>query len=155
MVERLAVFNKPVHVTELTIVSSLETSGWPAPTTPEGEQQQKNDVERIYTLLFSHPSVEAITWWDLSDYNAWKGAPSGLLRKDMTPKPAYDTLKKLIKEKWATNEVLITNASGYTNIRAFRGEYKFIVTLPNGSQQVFTEVVKKGENELELNLIKK
>ncbi|MDR3219015.1 MAG: endo-1,4-beta-xylanase [Dysgonamonadaceae bacterium] len=157
VIERLANLEKPVHITELTVVSTLATSGWndnnPVSTTPEGELQQTKDVERLYTLFFSHPSIEAVSWWDFTDLNSWMGAPGGLLRDDMTPKPAYDVLKKLIKETWTTNEVLETDASGATNIRAFRGIYKFTVILPNGCRQVFTSVVRKGENELELNLI--
>jgi GH35 family endo-1,4-beta-xylanase len=155
--ELLGQFGKPVHFTELTVISSLTEKNWDAdqvrePSTPEGEKKQQEEVERIYTLLFSHPAVEAITWWDFSDKGCWRYAPGGLIRDDMTPKPAYNALKKLIKEKWATNEVLITDASGAANIRAFRGKYRLVITLQNGSQQVFTEVVKKGKSELELNL---
>jgi hypothetical protein len=45
----------------------------------------------FYTLLFSHPAVAALIWWDLSDRGALPGAPAGLLREDVGFKPAYDT----------------------------------------------------------------
>ena len=55
----------------------------------EHEAQQAQEVEDLYRVLFSHPSVEGITWWDFSDQGAWMKAPAGLLRKDMSPRPAY------------------------------------------------------------------
>ena len=87
-----------LHRVEIRILSGdrqWEKKGdWPS--TPEGEAYQAQEAARIYTLLFSHPAVEAITWWDFSDRQAWQHAPAGLLRSDMTPKPAYDELKKLL-----------------------------------------------------------
>jgi hypothetical protein len=120
---------------------------------PVGEQAQKEAVERFYTLLFSHPAVEAISWWDLSDKDSWNNAPSGLLRINMTPKPAYTALKKLIKEDWATNETLHTDASGIATLRAFRGKYRLTVSLPSGGKvYAFSDLVEKGDNEIVLRL---
>jgi GH35 family endo-1,4-beta-xylanase len=106
--ERFAKFGKPIHFTEMTILSTLEErdewdklNGERIPSSREGEEKQREDLVRIYTMLFSHPSVEAISWWDFSDCNSWRSAPSGLLREDMTPKPAYNALKKLIKGCYA------------------------------------------------------
>jgi hypothetical protein len=151
--EQLARFNKPIHFTETTILSTV-WSGIPNNTPdPVREQTQKEAVERFYTLLFSHPAVEAISWWDLSDKDSWNNAPSGLLRINMTPKPAYTALKKLIKEDWATNETLHTDASGIATLRAFRGKYHFMVSLPDGGKRyAFADVVEKGDNEIVLKL---
>jgi hypothetical protein len=98
--------------------------------------------------------VEAVTWWDFSDQGAWQSVPAGLLRADMTPKPAYLALKKLIREDWATNITLTTNDIGTVSTRAFRGEYRFTVTLPDGSKvnREFSGVVKKGTNVIKLEL---
>ena len=41
-----------------------------------------------------------------------RGAPAGFLRDDMTPKPAYEELKKLIKGKWWTTPPLATGDDG-------------------------------------------
>jgi GH35 family endo-1,4-beta-xylanase len=129
--ERLAPLGKPLHWTETTIVSGrLKTwkendfvKDWAS--TPEGEKQQAEQTAEFYRLLFSHPAVEAITWWDLSDYNSWMGAPAGLLRKDMSPKPAYDALKKLIKGDWWTGPLkLTTDDSGHVKFRGFLGDYQ-------------------------------
>jgi endo-1,4-beta-xylanase len=129
--EQLAATGRPVHFTETTIISGAlqrftgpPKSGWN--TTQEGEREQAADVERFYTIAFSNPAVEAISWWDFSDEGAWKGAPAGLLRRDMSPKPAYVALKGLIKGKWWTREDA-TVSKGEARLRAFYGSYK--VTL--------------------------
>ena len=153
--ERFAKFNVPLHFTELTVLSGSEEFDWNSPkslpSTPEGEEKQKAEVERIYTMLFSHPSVEAITWWDLSDQGAWMQVPAGLVRSDMTTKPAYDALQKLIRETWTTNEMLKTSSEGNATTRAFRGTYQVEITLPDGKKQVFPATVLPSKNELELS----
>ncbi len=130
--ERFARFSRPLHWTEATIVSGhLKTDndwhgrhpGWDS--TPAGEARQAEQVVEFYRVLFSHPAVEAITWWDFSDRGAWQGAPAGLVRKDMTPKPAYLALHKLIKGDWWTGEVkATTDAAGRVTFRGFLGEYQ-------------------------------
>ena len=137
--DRFAVFNRPIHFTELTVLSSMKKpqsyndvrrGDWP--TTPEGEAAQAEYVEKLYALLFSHPSVAAITWWDFSDRNAWRNAPSGLVREDMSPKPAYEKLRALIRGKWWTNASGKTDASGTFSARAFHGDYRIVVTSADG-----------------------
>lgn len=147
-------FGIALHFSELTVLSgALKTDndwtgsyeGWNS--TKEGEAFQAEYVEALYTLLFSHPSVEAITWWDLSDMGANQGAPAGLLHKDMSPKPAYDRLKRLIHEEWWTKANLLTNEQGTANWRGFYGEYK--ITILNGPQKVETRVhLKKGQENI-------
>jgi GH35 family endo-1,4-beta-xylanase len=131
--ERFAKFQKPLHYTETTVVSGKQ--GWELRknrkdpnfrwvSTPEGEQRQAKQVTEFYRVLFSHPAVEAITWWDFTDQNAWQRAPAGLVRDDMTPKPAYNELKKLIKGKWWTQTETTTEAAGKAEFRGFYGQYK-------------------------------
>lgn len=129
--ERFAGFGKPLHFTEATLVSGSpernrrgERRDEPWESTAEGERRQAEEVARFYTVLFSHPSVEAITWWDFSDRGAWQGAPAGFLRKDMTPKPAYDALKALIKTKWWTRAEAVVGANGQAQFRGFAGAYE-------------------------------
>ncbi len=137
--QRFSQFGVPLHFTETTIVSGKRQPG-PAgqsrwPSTPEGEAFQAREVARFYTMLFSHPAVEAITWWDFSDHGAWQGAPAGFLRRDMTPKPLYEELKKLIKGKWWSKTALETGADGTASLRGFLGDYKVTVTI-EGKQPV-------------------
>ncbi|MCU0522719.1 MAG: endo-1,4-beta-xylanase, partial [Anaerolineae bacterium] len=71
--ETYARFGRPLHFTELTVLSGdfkrSDDNDWHTqrpiwPSTPEGEAAQAEYATRLYTLLFSHPAVEAITWWD-------------------------------------------------------------------------------------------
>jgi len=130
--ERFAEFDKPLHFTETTIISgeNKKRIRWHGPryddwaSTPDGEKRQADQVAEFYTVLFSHPAVEAITWWDFSDHNAWLGAPSGLIRADMTPKPAYERLMKLVKGTWWTGEqTLTTDPQGRVSFRGYLGDY--------------------------------
>jgi endo-1,4-beta-xylanase len=121
-------FGKPLHFTETTVVSGPRTdTGWL--TTPDGEQRQAEAVAEFYRVLFSHPAVEAITWWDFTDQNAWQRAPAGLVRDDMTPKPAYDRLHELIKGKWWTRADATLRPGGKTAFTGFLGRYEAAVTL--------------------------
>jgi endo-1,4-beta-xylanase len=133
--ETFARHGKPLHFTETTIVSGPAPAEirWHGPrhddwhTTPEGEQLQADQVEDFYRILFSHPAVEAITWWDFTD-DAWLGAPAGLLRKDMSPKPAYDRLLALIKGEWWTGrQTHTTDDHGKIQFRGFLGRYHLAV----------------------------
>jgi len=131
--EYFAKFGKPLHFTETTVVSGPRTKGaWH--TTPEGENRQAEQVSEFYRVLFSHPAVQAITWWDFTDQNAWQGAPAGLVRSDMTPKPAYEKLKDLVKNKWWTRTETTLQTDGKVSFRGFFGQYK--VTAKSGNQKL-------------------
>ncbi len=131
--ERFAKFGKPLHFTEMTLVSGEQ--GWDLRqkrkdpnfrwvSTSEGEKRQAQQVTEFYRVLFSHPAVEAITWWDFTDQNAWQRAPAGLVRDDMSPKPAYEELEKLIKGKWWTQTETTIKAAGIARFRGFFGQYE-------------------------------
>jgi GH35 family endo-1,4-beta-xylanase len=126
-----AQFGKPLHWTEVTLISGdarpendfhTRIEDWHS--TLEGEERQAKEVVDLYTSLFAHPSVEAVTWWDLTD-GIWIGAPGGLLRENMSPKPAYKQLTNLIKgEWWSGEETLTTDPSGNIRFSGVRGDYE-------------------------------
>jgi endo-1,4-beta-xylanase len=136
--ERFAKFGKPLHFTETTLVSGEQ--GWELRqkrkdpnfrwlSTSEGEKRQAEQVAEFYRVLFSHPAVEAITWWDFTDQNAWQQAPAGLVRDDMSPKPAYEELEKLIKGKWWTQTETPISDGGQARFRGFLGQYEVTVRI--------------------------
>jgi GH35 family endo-1,4-beta-xylanase len=142
-------FGKPLHFTETTVLSGAH--GWerprPWPTTPLGEARQADYVERLYTVLFSHPAVQAITWWDFDD-GEWQGAPAGLVRTDLTPKPVYKRLLALVKGKWWTRAEVKADSDGVARFRGFLGHYQIAVTVDGTSVTKEMDLAKGEENAL-------
>jgi len=148
--ERFAEYGKPLHFTEVTLVSGAlkkKNAPNPWPSTPEGEARQAREAAEFYTMLFSHPSVEAITWWDFSDKGAWQNAPAGLLRHDLSPKPAYETLMRLIKDKWWTRTNVRAGYRGKLAFRGFYGEYVVTARL-NGRSYRAAFTLERGAKSL-------
>jgi len=153
--DRFARFGVPLHFTETTFVSG--TQGWNRrredwTTTPEGEARQAREAVRFYTLLFSHPAVEAITWWDFSDHGAWQGAPAGLVRKDMSPKPAYEALMQRIKGTWWTDTTVRTGKEGTATVRGFLGRYALAATVDGKETRAEVDLAKDAPNRWTLRL---
>lgn len=151
---RFSQFGWPIHFTELSVLSGkaigkidfLSQRGNKWITGDEDETAQEEYVRDFYKLLFSHPAVEAITWWDFVDGN-WLEAPSGLLAKDLTPKKAYNALYQLIKKEWWTDVNGHTDIDGTFVVNAFYGKYEVSVSV-NG-QEITEEfnLVKAAEDK--------
>ncbi len=144
ILDRFSRYGLPLHLTETTLVSGdlmpahiedlndhvVEPGGWPS--TPEGEARQAEELERHYRTVLSHPSVGSITWWGLWDRHAWLHAPAGLVRADGTPKPAYETLRRLVKDEWWLSPTTVrTDADGRLPLTGWLGRYA--VHLPDGA----------------------
>ncbi|MCL2030696.1 MAG: endo-1,4-beta-xylanase [Oscillospiraceae bacterium] len=133
ILSRFERFGLPLHFTENTIISGdlmpahiVDLNDWQVddwPTTPEGEERQAEEVAEMYSVLFAHPLVEAVTSWDPAD-GKWLGAPSGFLRKDNSEKPVYHAMIKLIHGQWHTDVTLLTDGDGNAELCGFRGEYQ-------------------------------
>jgi GH35 family endo-1,4-beta-xylanase len=144
ILECYAQFKIPMHFTENTIISGeimpphiVDLNDWQVeswPSTPEGEERQAREITELYTILFAHPLVEAVTTWSATDGN-WLKAPAGILRQDNSIKPVFSELKKLIKDEWQTNTNPSTNANGEIDFEGFRGEYEAEL---NGKKIPFT-----------------
>jgi endo-1,4-beta-xylanase len=134
VLERFSRFGLPIHFTESTLLSGdlmppeiedlndHRVTHWPS--TPQGEERQAQEIERHYRTLLSHPSVEAVTYWGITDDGAWLGAPAGLVRHDGTPKPAYEALRGLVKGEWWSGPTTSrTDHEGRLAVRGWAGEY--------------------------------
>lgn len=160
--ETYARFKLPLHWTEATILSGRfkaeDDNDWHKRhddwhTTPEGEAAQCAFGEQFYTLLFSHPAVEAVTWWDFSDHSAWQGAPAGLVRADMSPKPLYERLDTLINKEWTTRTKVKTDSTGMARLSCFFGELGIKAILASGAAcSASFSALKKGGRTLKITL---
>jgi len=147
ILERFGRFELPVQMTETTLLSGdlmppeivdlndYQIPSWP--TTPEGEERQADEILRHYRTVVAHPAVESLTYWGLTDEGSWLGAPSGVVRLDGTPKPAYDALRELIRgEWWLAPTGMVTDADARVTVEGFGGEYR--VTAPDGANATVT-----------------
>jgi len=143
--ETYARFGLPLHFTELTVLSgalkAADDNDWHFPhtdwhSTEPGERAQAEYGAALYTLLFSHPAVEAVTWWDFADYHSWQGAPAGLIRADMSPKPLYERLHDLVWGEWRTDAQATSDSDGQIRLRCFYGQHEVTGSTGAGARLV-------------------
>lgn len=155
VMDQYADFGKNLQVTEITIPAYS--------TAMEDEDLQAEIIKNLYRIWFSHPNMEAIIYWNLVDgYAAF--APQGdmtygenyfhgaLLRFDMTQKPAYKVLKKLIHETWNTRLSLDSGSRDCVNLKGFYGEYELEVTANGKTVKKEFHLEKGNENKVRIKI---
>ena len=155
VLERFSRFGLPIHFTENTLISGeimpphiVDLNDWQVdewPSTPEYEERQAREITEMYTILYSHPLVEAITTWDFND-GCWLKAPSGFVYEDNREKPSFHALRKLIHEDWETHEDLTADGNGYISFTGFKGGYSLQTAA--GSAEISLD----GELETQIRL---
>ncbi len=157
---------KPLQITEVTI---------PAYSWEEQDEQiQAEMLEKLYTVWFSHPNVEQIIYWNLVDGYAhlWDPDPvkirasqgdmtrgenyyhGGLLRFDLSPKPAFRTLQNLIQKVWHTKESLSTDENGICAFRGFYGNYELEIDVNGKTLTKVVSLSSKQKNMVEIMIEK-
>ena len=131
ILDRYATLGKELHITEFTPASSGQKISGSHREGVWDEVAQAEYAVKFYRVCFAHPSMRAITWWDLCDQGSWLPG-GGMLRADMSPKPVYGQLKRLIHEEWKTRSTATTDANGRLSFRGFFGEYRVTIELPGG-----------------------
>ena len=151
VMDQYAKLGKALQITEMTIPAYSNDA--------EDEEIQAELLRLLYTVFFSHPAMEAVIYWNLVDgyaYGAEQGDMAagenyyhgGLLRFDLSPKPAYLKIKELTQERWHTEVEVTTDAKGCADFRGFYGDYE--VAVGNGTQTV--SLSKNQENVYTLTL---
>ncbi len=126
ILDQFSLLKLPVNMSEVSIISRRELG--------DGDRFQELVAEKLYRLWFSHPATDGIIWWNMVDgtgANAPLGSEdgenslrAGLVNCDMTPKPAYNAIQNLIKEKWWTHHVEIDYVDrGDNRFHGFYGDY--------------------------------
>jgi len=160
-----AKFGKPLEITEITVPSY----SWQE----EDEELQADIIERLYSLWFSHPATSQIVYWNVVDGyahlwsqdrekikasqgNMGRGSENfyhgGLLRFDMSKKPAYYRIKELLTKRWHTEGSLVTNERGEVSFRGFFGDYDVTVEHGGGVVKKTASLSKGKENNIILTL---
>ncbi len=126
ILDRYADLGKELHITEFTPTSAGERITGSHKRGVWDEVAQADYAVKFYRVCFAHPAMRGITWWDLSDRGAWlKGG--GMLRADMSPKPVYEQIRKLVHEEWKSNLSGVTDKNGRFEFRGFHGAYRITV----------------------------
>src|SRR5262249_9750211 len=98
------------------------------------ERDFAKSVFNLYALCFSHPEVRSIVWQGFSEREPVV-AGAGLLREDLSPKPAFQMLRKLIGEVWHSRASGTADADGRFRFRGYFGQYRLVVH-PSGADAV-------------------
>lgn len=155
ILDRYGRFGLPLQITEVTVPAYTDRA--------EDEALQAELLTNLYTLWFSHERMEQIVYWNLPDgYAAF--APQGdmtagenyyrggLLRFDLTPKPAYEALYDLIHVKWHTSADSQTAADGSAAFKGFYGDYDLTAEWNGRTVKKTVHLAKGRDNAFTLAL---
>jgi hypothetical protein len=133
---------KPVFLSEIGV-----------PSKPS-EETQAEWLKQVYTLAFSKPYVQSITWYNIYAPKSDPFYPdSGLFRTvkpSPEPKLAYYTHKELVSQ-WTTTGTGKTDENGTLHFRGYAGEYAISVAgyenstihVSEARENVFTILLRK------------
>jgi GH35 family endo-1,4-beta-xylanase len=105
IMDRFANLGKPLHITGISVPSDMaadEADAWGGQLSiskggewhrPWDEQTQSLWARDFLSVALSKPFVETVAWRDFSDARPHYMPHGGLLRKDLSPKPAYHELR--------------------------------------------------------------
>lgn len=104
LLDRFAILGKPVHLSGVQVPSEPDKrdnnqNGQAGYWHGEWDEQIQSDwLEQVFRIALSKPHIETITWQDLADCKNGVLLKGGLLRDDLTAKPAFDKLCELKKQ---------------------------------------------------------
>jgi GH35 family endo-1,4-beta-xylanase len=151
ILDQYASLGNELHITEYTPTSSGQKISGSHREGAWDEVAQADYAVKFYRVCFAHPSMRAITWWDLCDQGSWL-AGGGMLRADMSPKPVYEQLKHLIHDEWITRVTATTDADGSFSFRGFFGDYRAVIELSDGKVERQFQLCRGGPKDIVASL---
>ncbi len=151
VMDTLGEFRRPLSISEITVPAYGGTD--------EAKESQAEVTELLYRIWFSHPMADSIVWWNLVDGTA-AYAPlgssqgenyyhGGLLNFDMTPKPVWETLDRLINHEWHT-ECDLASVDGKAKLHGFYGDYELTVERGGVTTTHRLSLTKSGKSNFTL-----
>lgn len=133
--DRLAQFDLPIWVSEYD-------------STKSDVQQRADDLEALYRVAFSHPSVEGIMMWGFWAGDHWRGSEAAIVDQNWTINTAGRRYQQLMGE-WTTSTSGQTDSNGIFEFRGFHGNYDISISVP-GQQIIVSNVdIEPGEGVME------
>ena len=144
--ELYAKLGLPLQISEVTIPAYSEDE--------KNERMQAELLRAVCRIWFAHPNVEQIIYWNPVDGYAHGARPGdmtkgenvyygGLIRFDMTPKPAYYVFRDLFEKEWRTETSTETDRDGFALFKGFYGTYSAAVDV-GGTVSEHTLTLGKG-----------
>lgn len=117
------------------------------------QADQASDFIKVLTVAFSHPSINGLVSWGLSDDGAWR-ENTGFFDANHKPKLAADTLLYYTKTKWATNFDTLMASGDVLFFDAYYGNYTIEVEF-NDTVKIFTLPCLKANSDSVFTLYEK
>ena len=117
------------------------------------QADQASDFIKVLTVAFSHPSINGLVSWGLSDDGAWR-ENTGFFDANHKPKQAADTLLYYTKTKWATNFDTLMASGDVLFFDAYYGNYTIEVEF-NDTVKTFTLPCLKANSDSVFSLYEK
>ncbi len=142
VLDTYAKLGKKLQITEMSVAAYSSEK--------EDEELQAELIEKLYTVFFSHPYMEAIIYWNMIDgyTHVWdpkliEGSQgnmtigeniyyAGLMNFDLTRKKACEVIKNLFTKKWHTETQCHTSENGEAEFRGFYGDYVLEIEYNGG-----------------------
>lgn len=145
----------PLNISEISLTSSRDLG--------DGDAFQEILAEKLYRIWFSHAAMNGIVWWNLVDStgayaplgNETSGENTiraGLVNYDMTPKPAYKAIRRLIKEEWQTHPEFEYVDGAANKFRGFYGDYEVTVKTASGSSVHQLSLSRDALNQFKISV---
>lgn len=113
------------------------------------ESFQAEYLRDFMTVCFSHPKVTGIMLWGF-----WAGAhwlpDAALIRQNWQVKPSGQMWTNLVSGQWWTQTNFVTDAQGLAIVRAFKGDYRILVTADDETRE--QDVTVDTDTPLQISL---